>query len=236
MAKGGTETEPASTRTVDRALQLFTSVLDSDVGDSLSELARSTELSPSTASRLLATLTKHGLVQRTEEGRYRPGLRMKQLATAALADDPLYELTGSHLEHLVDSTHETASLGVAAGPDQVLYLRQVHSRTHQVQTVVWTGRTIPRLDTALGAALDGVVDDDGYRISRRADSDVAAVAAPLVGHRGTIPGAISINAPAYRTADEDLHRYGRLLVSHARDISLELGAPREAMQRYNLID
>lgn len=220
----------ASTRTVDRALQLFTSVLDGEVGDTLSALSRATDLSPSTASRLLSTLAQHGLVRRTEDGRYRAGMRMKQLAAAALRDDPLYDMVGPHLDRLVAETHETASLGTLAGPDEVLYLRQVSSMTHQVQTVVWTGRTIPRTGTALGAALEGRVGPQGYQVSRRADSDVTAVAVPVFGHHGEILGALSINAPVYRTSDDDIARYGNALVRHAQEISNALGAPMELLR------
>lgn len=228
-----TDSDPdraTSTRTVDRALDLFTSVLDGEVGDTLTALARATDLSPSTASRLLSTLAQHGLVRRTEDGRYRAGMRMKQLAAAALRDDPLYDMVGPHLDRLVEETHETASLGTLAGPDEVLYLRQVSSMTHQVQTVVWTGRTIPRQGTALGAALEGRVGPNGYQVSQRADSDVTAVAVPVYGHHGEIPGAISINAPVYRTSDEDVERFGRALVRHAADLSLALGAPLDVLE------
>ncbi len=221
----------ASTRTVDRALQLLTTVLEDTTGGTLSELARATDLSASTASRLLSTLAAHGLVQRDPGGRFRAGIRMKQLAATALREEPLYELVGPHLDALVEETGETASFGIAAGDDEVLYLRQVAS-THQVQTAVWTGRTIPRKDTALGAALDGSVSPRGYVTSRRPDSDVTAVAVPILSHQGEILGAISINAPAYRTDDADVERFGRALVRHALTLSTSLGAPSHLVGRH----
>ncbi len=225
-------TVPASsTRTVDRALQLLTTVLEDTTGGTLSELARATDLSASTASRLLGTLAGHGLIRRDVNGRFRAGIRMKQLAATALREEPLYELVGPHLDALVDETGETASLGIAAGDDEVLYLRQVAS-THQVQTAVWTGRTIPRRDTALGAALDGATSPRGYVTSRRPDSDVTAVAAPVIGHDGDVLGAISVNAPAYRTTDADVERFGTALVRHALALSTALGAPAHLVGRH----
>jgi DNA-binding IclR family transcriptional regulator len=213
-----------STRTVDRALVLLTNVLEGAAGDTLSELARATRLSPSTASRLLATLAQHELIQRDDYGHYRPGIRMKQLAATALRGDQLYELSGPHLEHLVTETGETASLGIPLGAEEVLYLRQTAS-THQVQTIVWTGRTIPRKGTALGAALDNTSTQTGYLVSQRPDSDVVAVAVPVRQHSGRIIGAISINAPAYRTTPADIERFGAALLSHGLDLSLQLGMP-----------
>src|ERR1700722_768834 len=93
--------EAGSTRTVDRAFDLLTAVTgNARPGASLSELARATELSPATASRLLATLLKRGLVRRDEQGLYRPGLGLMQMAAVVLRGEPLYELAGAHLAEL----------------------------------------------------------------------------------------------------------------------------------------
>lgn len=219
------DSKQTTTRAVDRALQLLTAVLMGETKSTLTSLSRAVDLSPSTASRLLATLSSHGFVQQLDDGRFTPGPRVKQLAASALRDDPVYESVGPHLDQLAASTHETASFGIAAGEEEVLYLRQVSSATHQVQTIVWTGRTIPRHGTALGAALDGTVNAQGYTVSKRPDSDVTAVAAPVFDHRGTIIGAMSINAPAYRTTAADVEGYGHALVQHAAQLSADLGAP-----------
>src|ERR1700721_1628311 len=89
--------EAGSTRTVDRAFDLLSAVTDNARrgargGVTLSELARATALSPATASRLLATLLKRGLVRRDAQGLYRPGLRLMQMAAVVLRGEPLYEL------------------------------------------------------------------------------------------------------------------------------------------------
>jgi DNA-binding IclR family transcriptional regulator len=146
-------------------------------------------------------------------------------ARSALREDPLYDLVGGHLTALAEETGETALLGVAASTDQVLYLRQASSPRQEVQTADWTGRTIPRENTALGAALSGTPSPRGYLTSLRPGSDVIAVAVPLIGHSGQIVAAISINAPAYRTAEADVERLGHALMRHATTISAALGAP-----------
>lgn len=214
----------ATTRTADRTLQLFLEVIGSSSPQSLSVLARAVELSPSTAFRLLNTLCSHGLVDRSEEGAYSVGARMKQFAAASLHGDPLYDLSGPHLEELAELSRESASLGTPIGPSEVLYLRQVGNPSQVVQAVGWVGRTIPRVDSALGLALDGRVGDEGYALSRRDDNEVDAVAVPVFSQRGNIVGALSVSAPRYRTAVDDLHRYGRLLLGHGEKLSEELGA------------
>ena len=215
-----------STRAVDRALVLLASVTEGTTGGTLSELARAAGLSPSTAGRLLATLAQHQLVRRDETSRYRPGPRIKQLAVATLREEPLYELAGAHLLALAEETSETASLGVAVDEDRVLYLRQVASQ-RLVQTAVWAGRTIPRTDTALGRALSGDTNHDGYVVSQRGN-EITAVAAPVFDHDGRIIGAISINAPSYRTTDAQVEAFGRAVVHHAAQLSASCGAPVHA--------
>jgi DNA-binding IclR family transcriptional regulator len=217
--------EAGSTRTVDRAFELLGAVTErGHAGGSLSELARATGLSPATASRLLATLVKRGLVRRDEQGWYRPGLGLMQMAAAVLRGEPLYELAGGHLVALARETGETANLGIAVDADRALYLRQV-AGDQRVQTTAWTGRTIPRAGTAMGAALAGRALVDGYAVSRGSlEPDVTAVAAPVRDYHGAIVAVLSILAPSYRTDDGDVERYGALLVQHAGALSAALGA------------
>lgn len=212
------------TRTVERALTLLSAVAEG--GGTLSELARAAELSPSTASRLLATLAGQELVRRDEHGRYRAGTRLRRLAAASLREDPLYELAGPHLEALAGETGETANLAVAADKRQIVYLRQVAGR-NLVQTAGWVGRTIPRRGTALGAALRGAVDGDGYVARAGAvEPEVTSIAAPVFGAGGEIAGALSVLAPTYRTPAARVERCGRAVARHAVELSRSLGAPQ----------
>ena len=170
------------TRTVERALALLASVAER--GGTLSQLAREAELSPSTASRLLATLAAAEMVRRDEHGHYQAGTRLRQLAAATLREDPLYELAGPHLEALAGETGETANLAVGADEERVVYLRQF-AGPKLVQTAGWAGRTIPRRGTALGDAMGGAVNGHGYVARAGAvEPDVTSIAAPVFGPDG----------------------------------------------------
>lgn len=213
-----------STRAVDRALQLLAVVTDGSSGQSLTELARRTGLSPSTASRLLGTLDQHGFVRRDSEARYRPGSRLVQIAATTLRQEPIYDVAEPHLLELARETGETANLGIRIEGDRALYLRQVAS-PQLVQTATWTGRAIPLDGTAIGAALRGEVGRHGYAATRRTiEPDVTAIAAPVRGRDAAVVGALSITAPSYRTSDEDVDAIGRALVGHAAAVSLAMGA------------
>jgi len=208
---------------VERAVTLLSAVAEG--GGTLTELARAAELSPSTASRLLATLAGQELVRRDEYGRYRAGTRLRRLAASSLREDPLYELAGPHLEALADETGETANLAVAAGARHVVYLRQV-AGGQLVQTAGWVGRTIPRRGTAVGAALQGAVNEGGYVVRAGAvEPDVTSIAAPVFGAGGEIAGALSVLAPSYRTSAARAQRCGRAVARRAAELSRSLGAP-----------
>jgi DNA-binding IclR family transcriptional regulator len=206
---------------VERALTLLTAV--AEVGGSLTQLARTADLSPSTASRLLATLAGQGLVRRDEHGHYHAGARLRALAAASLRQDPLHELAGPHLSALAAETRETANLAVAADDQRVVYLRQVAS-PRLVQTAAWAGRTIPRRGTALGAALRGEVGDGGWiALSGVVEPEVTSMAAPVYGADGEIRAALSVLAPAYRMTARRVQECGQAVARHAGELSRDLG-------------
>jgi IclR family transcriptional regulator, KDG regulon repressor len=211
------------TRTVERALTLLSAVATR--GGTLTELARAADLSPSTASRLLATLVAEGLIQRDEHGRYGAGGRLRQLAAATLRTNPVYELAGPHLSALAAETGETANLAAGAERGRVVYLRQV-AGTNLVQTAGWVGRTVPGRGTALGAALRGEVEADGYVARAGAvEPDVTSIAAPVYGAGGDIAAALSVLAPSYRMTPRRIAACGSAVARHATELSRSLGAP-----------
>jgi DNA-binding IclR family transcriptional regulator len=214
------------TRTVERALTLLAAVVQD--GGNLTQLARAAGLSPSTASRLLATLAAQEFVRRDERGLYHAGTRLRRVAAATLREDPLYELAGPHLEALAAETGETANLAIAADEDQVVYLRQVVGR-RLVQSAGWAGRTVPRRGTAVGDALRGAVDATGYVARMGAvEPDVTSIAAPIYGANGEIAGALSVLAPSYRVSRHRIDVCGRTVAGHAAELSRSLGAPGAA--------
>ncbi len=214
---------PGATRTVQRALRLLGAVTEN--GGTLSDLARMVELSPSTTSRLLSTLTISEFVRRDELGRYRPGPRLRRLAAAALREDPLFELAGPHLEELAEETGETANLAVSVEAGRAVYLRQASS-PRLVRTAGWTGRAIPTRGTAIGAALRGDLGAGGYAMrSGAVEPDVTSIAAPVHGPDGAIVAALSVLAPSYRTSQRRVRSIGDAVAGHAGALSQSLGAP-----------
>jgi DNA-binding transcriptional ArsR family regulator len=132
-------------RSVDRAAALLLALGESHGEAGVTELARRLGLHKSTASRLLATLEKRGLVEQDEEsGRYRLGLIVLRLAETAERTLDLRALAMPELDRLARATRETTGLGVAHG-DRLLTVAQADG-PNLVAMGDWTGRSVPTRD------------------------------------------------------------------------------------------
>jgi len=142
----------SAVRSVDRAAALLLALGDFPAEAGVTELARKLGLHKSTASRLLATLQRRGLVEQDEEsGKYRLGLVVIRLAARAEKTLDLRTLARPDLERLARATRETVSLGVLDG-DRCLTVAQVDG-PNMVACADWTGRTTPLHCVASGKVL-----------------------------------------------------------------------------------
>ncbi len=141
-----------SVQSVERALDLL-EVLSSGEALGVSELASRTGLVPSTAHRLLSTLSRRGYVtQRADSNRYAIGLRVLELASG-LEDElaHLRRVARPQLEGVQRATGETANLVVLDG-ERAVYVDQVQgSRSVRMFTTV--GATVLAHTTAAGKAI-----------------------------------------------------------------------------------
>lgn len=203
----------SSTRTVERALVLLGAVCDAG-SLTLADAARETDLSASTALRLLRTLEGTGFVRRDALGAYRPGLRVVQLGAQALGHESLVSLAEPALERLVDRTGESAYLSVPSHDGEGVYLA-MREGTHSVRHASWVGRSIPLAGTAVGAVLTGSPAADGFVVVRDGvEADVTAIAAPVSPGARTV-AALSVVVPSYRITEAEAHRIGALVAQEA---------------------
>jgi DNA-binding IclR family transcriptional regulator len=139
-------------RSVDRAASLLLALGDSQGEAGVTELARRLGLHKSTASRLLATLEKRGLVEQDEEsGKYRLGLIVIRLAERAEQTLDLRALAMPELDRLARATRETTGLGVLNG-DQMITVAQADG-PNLAAMGDWTGRGAPLHSVAAGKVL-----------------------------------------------------------------------------------
>ncbi len=139
-------------RSVDRAAALLLALGESHGEAGVTELARRLGLHKSTASRLLATLEKRGLVEQDEEsGKYRLGLVVIRLAEQAERTLDLRSLAMPELDRLARLTRETTGLGVLDG-ERLLTVAQADG-PNLVAMGDWTGRFAPVHSVAAGKVL-----------------------------------------------------------------------------------
>lgn len=117
---------PSSMGVVERAFVVLQAVVAAREPVGVRELERRTGVPRSTVSRLLTTLVKLGMLERSTDGAVRAGSALVTLQTdgwpAPLVRDQLRPL----LVELVDATGESAALAVDDG-DAVMYLSQINS-------------------------------------------------------------------------------------------------------------
>lgn len=93
----------------------------------LSDLSRRADLPLSTAHRLVAELVRRGALEREEDGRYRVGLWLWEVASLSAHGMNLRESAMPFLEDLYEATHQNVQLAVLDVPD-VVYLERISAR------------------------------------------------------------------------------------------------------------
>ena len=146
------QSRPAGTQAVDRASRLLIQVLGSTEPLSVGELARATGLHQSTVSRLLASLGRHGLIERVgRRGRVRIGPVIAAAARGRRSRSVLAEIAKPVLDDLAQVTRETITLGVPV-PGGVGHIAQADS-PHLLAATSWIGQVAPLHCSAGGKVL-----------------------------------------------------------------------------------
>jgi IclR family transcriptional regulator, acetate operon repressor len=249
---------PTGARAIDRAAQLLVRVVESSEPETVTELAETTGLPKSTASRLVAALERQGLVQRDAgRGSIRPGPVLVNFARRRFPNADLVELCDPALDRLARATGETVNLAVPASSG-VEQLAQRDSR-HFLGSTNWVGRTVPYHASAVGKLFLAsgtsrppkrleqltartIVDREeleqelvetrarGYATAvEELEPGLWAIAAPLTDGSGVV-AALSISGPTIRLPEGRLEELGRLLVAEAAAVSARLSRNHEEVK------
>jgi DNA-binding IclR family transcriptional regulator len=127
-------------QSIERAFAVLSALADGPIG--VTEVAERVDLPKSTAARMLASLTREGVVEQVPgDTRYRLGGRIVSLAAGVLPARSLVAIARPILVELASATGEAAGLSVPDGAS-AHYIDQVET-THQVQIRDWTGSRLP---------------------------------------------------------------------------------------------
>lgn len=137
---------------VDKALVLLKSLADHDSEIGVSELARRTGLTKSTAFRLLGILQRNDVVERVGSD-YRLGTRLFEIGTRVYGPTSLLlrERLLPHLADLYELTHETVHLAVLHDTE-IVYVNKIHGH-RAARSPSRIGARMPAYCTGAGKAL-----------------------------------------------------------------------------------
>jgi IclR family acetate operon transcriptional repressor len=145
-------------RSVDRAVAIL-DLLAREGWSAGAEVARELGVHRSTALRLLATLDRHGLVERdARTSKYRLGRRLVQLASSVRGEVDLRQVARPVCETLARSLGETVTLDILDG-DEIVPVEQASGST-SVVSVNWLGTRSPVHCTASGKVILAFAPDD----------------------------------------------------------------------------
>jgi DNA-binding IclR family transcriptional regulator len=244
---------------VTRAIALLDALAESDGGVGVNELARRIGVNASTASRLLATLERAGLVERAARGPYRLGLRLVTLSDRVLDQLDVRQRARPLLARLAAQTGETATLSVPSGGEAVTV--DFFPGGSSVVSMARVGRPSVLHATAVGkvtlafgdpsavahhltpftertivdpGALDAELDairGRGYAVAvGEREADLAAVAAPVFGRGGELAAILGIQGPASRLPAAARKQVRGPLLEAAAELSGLLGGAAPQLQ------
>jgi IclR family acetate operon transcriptional repressor len=237
---------------VARAIELLNALADSEAGLGVNELARRIGVNPSTASRLAATLEAGGLVERSEGGPYRLGLRLVALSDRVLGQLDVRQRARPLLARLAAQTGETTTLSVPSGDEpvtvdfvpsassvvslarlgrpSVLHATAVGKvvlafgdRARPGELTAYTQRTITAPD-ALASELDAIRSRGYAEAIGEREADLGAVAVPVFGRGAELVAVLGVQGPAARLPAGTRRALRPLLLQAAAELSGQLGA------------
>lgn len=192
---------------------------------STSELVERTGITRATVHRLASALEIHGLVRRSDDGRFALGYRFVSLARTVDGLGALCDAARPHLRTLSEESGESAQLYVRDGDDRVCV--EVAESAHGLRTIVAVGARLTLERGSAGRALmrpdDGLVTSVGER-----EPGVASVSAPIIDHGGGVVAAISVSGPIDRMSAAPADRFGPLVLAAARSVSAQLDSKDQA--------
>jgi IclR family transcriptional regulator, acetate operon repressor len=242
------------TQAVDRASRLLIQILKSSEPLSVGDLARATGLHQSTVSRLLASLRRHGLIERVgQRGRVRIGPVIAAAARGRRSRSMLAEFAQPVLDDLARDTRETITLGVPV-PGGVGHIAQADS-PYLLAARSWIGQVAPlhcsaggKVLLAFGATAVGeeplkrftptTVTDQKQLAKELAhvrscgfaftldelEIGLRAVAVPVTEAWGQVVGALAVSGPSARLPKRRLSQCADILRGASSKLSARLAA------------
>ena len=211
--RGSTASGTGPVQSLARGLALLERVAAASDGISLSGLAESTALAPSTAHRLLASLRERGFAQQDPEtGLWHIGARAFTVGNAFLRGRSYVALARHHMRDLVERSGETANLA-ALDQNEAVYLTQIEC-DEMMRAFARPGTRVPLHCSGVGKALLAALPE------REAESIIAAAGLARLTKRTLVDlealrGDLSLSRRRGFAIDDGEHAVGLRCVAAA---------------------
>lgn len=230
---------PPADKTSIQVIERMMSLLDALAGHpdpvSLKELARITGLHPSTAHRILNDMVLKRVVDRSEPGLYRLGMRLLELGNIVKSRLNVREASLDFMRSLHRKTQQTINLSVRQS-DEIVYIDRAFSERSGMQVVRAIGGRAPLHLTSTGKLFLSVDDPNAVR--------AYAIRTGLAGHNKNSITDIAklerdlslVRARGYARDNEELELGVRCMAAGIRDdggrlvAGLSISAPADRLQ------
>jgi DNA-binding IclR family transcriptional regulator len=220
---------------LDKAVVVLTACVD---GASLAELVERTKIPRATAHRLAQALEVHRLLVRDVQGRWRPGPRLAELASAA--PDLLLTAAEPLLVALRDATGESAQLFLRRADERVCVAAA--ERARGLRDTVPVGSVLPMTAGSAAQILLAWEPPEAYlpllprckftgktlaEVRRRGwaqsvaerEPGVASVSAPIRDRTGRVIAAVSVSGPIERMGRRPGEKFAMAVVRAGQRLS-----------------
>lgn len=150
-----------SIQVIDRMALLLNIIARYDNAVSLKILAAESQLHPSTAFRILSSLTDHQYVERDEVGYYRLGVKLFHLGSRVSQRVGLHQQAQPIMNKLRDELGETVNLTIRENDEVVYVERSISGQMMRVEQVI--GSRAPLHVTAVGKLMLAAVGEEECR-------------------------------------------------------------------------
>jgi DNA-binding IclR family transcriptional regulator len=194
-AKSKTDGEEAkgSIQVIDRMMALLEVLAASPEPVALKTLAASTKLHPSTAHRILASMSHGRIVERHGAGNYRLGIRLLELGNLVKTRINLREVALPYMQTLHEEIGEAINLAIRR-EDDLVYIERTSSGRSLVRVVYLVGDRAPLHLTSVGKLFLAEGNAESLR---------------QYAKRTGLPGKTSHSLTTLATLERDLERVRR---------------------------
>lgn len=238
----------STTRSIERSLDILECFLDNKHGLSLMEIAEKSDLSPSTAHRILnSLLSRHFLERNSENKKFFLGSKIARLGNISLSsiDENFKEISKIFMIELRDKYNENASLYVLEGESKLCIERVQSSRA--LRQIINIGERMSIDKGSVGRVFLAYMDDEklksfiekhdnidlenvrkvkdkGFTFSNgEREEGLVGIAAPIFNIKGKMIAVLSLSGPSIRFLNEDLTDKINDTINTAKKISNSLG-------------